>query len=162
MPFIKDQDVIQAVAPERPDQPFNIWVLPGRPWRDRAVPNPHRPDSICECPPIGAVIVTHQIGRRRAPRERLHDLLRQPVRRRVRKRATWPAGKWVHPALCSTPPPKKSRRVDGPGGNPTHPCVLSPQVMNGTGTRRQFILKAARLSSRAAFGCWGCAAEREA
>jgi len=79
-----------------------------------------------------------------------------------RKRTTWPAGKWVHPALCSTPPPKKSRRVDGPGGNPTHPCVLSPQVMNGTGTRRQFILKAARLSSRAAFGCWGCAAEREA
>jgi hypothetical protein len=27
---------------------------------------------------------------------------------------------------------------------------------------RQFILKAAPLSSRAAFGCWGCAAEREA
>src|SRR6266487_6783739 len=27
--------------------------------------------------------------------------------------------------------------------------------MNGTGPRRQFIPKAARLSSRAAFDCWG-------
>src|SRR5207245_10063506 len=34
-------------------------------------------------------------------------------------------------------------------------CLLLPQVMNGTGPRRQFIPKAARLSSRAAFGCWG-------
>jgi len=69
-----------------------------------------------------------------------------------RKRTTWPAGKWVHPALCSTPPPKKSRRVDGPGGNPTHPCVLSPQVMNGTGTRRQFILKG--RSAKLPGGLW--------
>ena len=34
-------------------------------------------------------------------------------------------------------------------------CLLLPQVMNGTGPRRQFIPKAARLSSRAAFDCWG-------
>ena len=69
MPFIKDQDVIQAVAPERPDQPFNIWVLPGRPWRDRTVPNPHRPQSTCEGLPVGAIIVAHQIGwRYRIPR----------------------------------------------------------------------------------------------
>jgi hypothetical protein len=50
MPFIKDQDVIQAVAPERPDQRFNIWVRPGRPWRDRTVPNPHRPLSFPKIP----------------------------------------------------------------------------------------------------------------
>jgi len=29
MLLAKDQDVIQAVAPERPDQALNIWVLPG-------------------------------------------------------------------------------------------------------------------------------------
>jgi hypothetical protein len=26
MPFSEDQDVIQAVAPQRPDQPLNIWI----------------------------------------------------------------------------------------------------------------------------------------
>ena len=31
MPFAKDQDVIQALAPERPDHALNIWILPGRP-----------------------------------------------------------------------------------------------------------------------------------
>ena len=31
MPFAEDQDMIQAVAPERPDQALNIWILPGRP-----------------------------------------------------------------------------------------------------------------------------------
>ena len=29
MPFAKDQDVIQAVAPKRPDQALNIGILPG-------------------------------------------------------------------------------------------------------------------------------------
>ena len=29
MLLAKDQDVIQAVAPERPDQALNIWVLQG-------------------------------------------------------------------------------------------------------------------------------------
>ena len=41
------------------------------------------PDAIRECPPIGAIIVAHQIGRRRAPRECLRDLLRQPLGGRV-------------------------------------------------------------------------------
>src|SRR5262249_30024746 len=38
---------------------------------------------IRECLSIGAIIVAHQIGRCRAPRECLHDLLRQPLRGRV-------------------------------------------------------------------------------
>jgi hypothetical protein len=35
--------------------------------------------------------------------------------------------------------------------NPAHGSLLFPRVMNGTGTCRQFIPKAARPSSRAAF-----------
>ena len=31
MLFTKDQHMIQALAAKRPDQAFNIWVLPGRP-----------------------------------------------------------------------------------------------------------------------------------
>ena len=30
MPRAEDEDVIQAVAPQRSDQPFRIRVLPGR------------------------------------------------------------------------------------------------------------------------------------
>ena len=40
MLFTEDQDMIQALATERPDQTFNIWVLPGRARCDRAVANP--------------------------------------------------------------------------------------------------------------------------
>ena len=39
MLFTKDQHMIQALAAKRPDQAFNIWVLPGRPRCDRAVAN---------------------------------------------------------------------------------------------------------------------------
>jgi len=31
MPFAEDQHMIQAVAPQRSDQPLNIGILPGRP-----------------------------------------------------------------------------------------------------------------------------------
>ena len=31
MRLAEDQDMIQAVEPERSDQPFDIWVLPRRP-----------------------------------------------------------------------------------------------------------------------------------
>jgi len=40
MPFAVDQNVIQALAPERPDQALNICILPRRPRWYRAVPNP--------------------------------------------------------------------------------------------------------------------------
>ena len=30
MPFAEDQNMIQAIAPERPNQALNIWVLPIR------------------------------------------------------------------------------------------------------------------------------------
>jgi hypothetical protein len=31
MLLAKNQDVIQAVPPPRPNQALNIWILPGRP-----------------------------------------------------------------------------------------------------------------------------------
>ena len=83
MPFAKDQDVIQAIAPKCPDQALDIGVLPGRPRRDRPVPYPHSPDPILECLPVGAIIVANQIARSRIPGKRLHDLLRQSFGSRV-------------------------------------------------------------------------------
>src|SRR6266568_5905025 len=74
MAFTEDQDMIQAFAAKRPDQTFNVRVLPRRPRGDRAVTNPHRSHSIREGLSVSTIIVTDQIARRRLPRECLHDL----------------------------------------------------------------------------------------
>jgi NAD(P)H-binding len=68
MLLAEDQNMIQALAPKRSDQPFRIWILPGRPRRCWPVANPHRPKSTREGLPVCAIIVAHQIGRRRVPR----------------------------------------------------------------------------------------------
>ena len=82
MLFTKDQHMIQALAAKRPDQAFNIWVLPGRPRCDRAVANPHPSHPVRESLSVSTIIVADQIARRRIPRKCLDDLLRQPLRRR--------------------------------------------------------------------------------
>ena len=75
MLFTEDQDMIQALATERPDQAFNIWILPGRARCDRAVANPHPSHPVCEGLPVRTVIVADQIAWCRIPREYLDDLL---------------------------------------------------------------------------------------
>jgi hypothetical protein len=62
---------------------LSIRILPGRPRGDRAIANPHRPDSPYEDVPVSAIVVAHQIDRCSIPRECLDDLLRQSLRRRV-------------------------------------------------------------------------------
>ena len=69
MPFTEDQDMIQALAAKRPDQAFNIWVLPGRARCDRAVANPHPSHPVPEGLSVSTIIVADQIARCRIPRE---------------------------------------------------------------------------------------------
>ena len=63
MPLAEDEDMIQTVAPERPDQTLSIGILPGRLRRYRAAADSHRPETPNEGLPVSAIIVTHQIGR---------------------------------------------------------------------------------------------------
>ena len=81
MLFTKDQHMIQALAAKRPDQAFNIWVLPGRARCDRAVANPRFFPPVRESLSVSTIIVAGQIARRRIPRKCLGDLLCQPLRR---------------------------------------------------------------------------------
>jgi hypothetical protein len=74
MLFIEDQDMIQAFAAKRPDQTFNIWVLPGRARCDQAVAYPHPSHPVREGLSVSTIIVADQIARRRIPRECLGDL----------------------------------------------------------------------------------------
>src|SRR5262249_53279791 len=63
MPFAEDKDMIQALAAKRPDQAFNIWVLPGRACCDRAIANPHSSHPVREGLSVNTVIVADQIVR---------------------------------------------------------------------------------------------------
>ena len=42
MPLTQHDDIVQAVPPDRPDQPFHVSVLPRRSCRCRSVTNAHR------------------------------------------------------------------------------------------------------------------------
>ena len=49
MPFAKNNDMVEAVASDRADQPLRVSILPGRAGRDRPIPNAHganAPDEI--------------------------------------------------------------------------------------------------------------------
>ena len=82
MPLAEDQDMIQTVAPDRPDQALSIRGY-------RVVANSHRPDSPCKGFPVSAIIVAHQVARNGFPGEGLGDLSRQPLRRRVLPQSTY-------------------------------------------------------------------------
>ena len=83
MPLAKDQNMIQALASKRPDQAFNIWVLPRRPRSNGAIANPHPSHSVGKGLSVCAIIVADQIAWCRLPRKCLDDLPRQSLRRRM-------------------------------------------------------------------------------
>jgi len=40
-PFTEDNHMIEAVPPDRTDQPFRVSILPRRPRRTRSIPDTH-------------------------------------------------------------------------------------------------------------------------
>jgi hypothetical protein len=48
MRFAEDDEMIQTLAPDRPDKPFGKAILPGRGRRYRLVPNAHGLQSACQ------------------------------------------------------------------------------------------------------------------
>src|SRR6266508_47761 len=71
--------LIQALAAQCADQTFSTAILPRRPRKDRSVADTHRPHPRREDMSVGAVVVAHQVARRRGPRKRLGDLPGQPL-----------------------------------------------------------------------------------
>jgi len=61
MPFTEDQHMIQALAAKRPNQAFNIWVLPGRPRCDRAVTYPHPSHPVREGCSISSIVADFDV-----------------------------------------------------------------------------------------------------
>ena len=56
--FVEHDQMIGTLAPDRPDQAFNMTVLPGRTERSGPVPNAHRLDAACEYAAANDIFVT--------------------------------------------------------------------------------------------------------
>jgi hypothetical protein len=81
--FVKHDHVVEALAPYRPDQPFGIWILPGRTRRCEHFVDAH--GLRCVCPGLERVIaIANEISRGLIPGERVAQLLHGPRGRRMR------------------------------------------------------------------------------
>src|SRR6202158_2326626 len=83
MSLTRDNDVVQALAPDRSDEPFGKAILPGRGRCNRFVPNAHGSQSACDDGTINPIAITDHVTRSTVPRKSLGDLACDPLRRRV-------------------------------------------------------------------------------
>ena len=81
--FVQNHYMVQALSPDRADQPFDVTILPRRPRRGWSVPNPHGSKTSRYGMAIRGVSVPYEVLRRLVPGEGLGDLPRDPIRRRV-------------------------------------------------------------------------------
>ena len=87
MPFAEDNHVIEAVPPDRTDQPLRVAILPRRPRRTRLVPDAHR----LKAPDVGFAIrtvsITDEISRCLVPAAGFSQLTGNPFGVRMRGHA---------------------------------------------------------------------------
>src|SRR5437870_9112381 len=67
--------MVDALAPNRSDQPFGEAVLPRRAWGDGLITDAHGAQSVRDGSAIDAIPITDQVARRLSPRECFGDLL---------------------------------------------------------------------------------------
>src|SRR6202051_1944590 len=83
MCLAEDNDVVQALAPDRSDQPFGKAVLPGRGWRGRLVPDAHGAQSACDDAAIDPIPIADEVTRSLIPRKCLRYLTCNPFCRGI-------------------------------------------------------------------------------
>src|SRR5258705_881853 len=83
MSLAQDNDVVQALAPDRSDQPFGKAVLPGRGWCGRLVPDADGAQSARDDAAIDPVAIADEVVRSLIPRKCLRYLTCNPFRRRI-------------------------------------------------------------------------------
>ena len=87
VPFAPNNDVIQALASDRPDEALGVSILPGRAQGRQHVQHPHGRQSRLERGTAGSVTVPDQVSGRGLPWRRLYDLPCQPRCRRIARDA---------------------------------------------------------------------------
>jgi hypothetical protein len=61
--FTQNDYVVDALAPDRSDQPFGEAVLPRRGWGDRLVTDAHGAHSTCDDAAVEAIPIADQVAR---------------------------------------------------------------------------------------------------
>jgi hypothetical protein len=102
VPFSQHDDMVETFASDRPDQPFNMTVLPRRAWRDRPISNTHHAEPALDRQTIGGVAVTDEVARCLIPWERFGDLPGDPL------------GGWIAVTLVQTSRRRSRRRMTSP------------------------------------------------
>ncbi|MDT4947187.1 MAG: hypothetical protein QOH14_3920 [Pseudonocardiales bacterium] len=75
--------MIQALPPDRADQPLRVSILPGRPRRRWSIADAHGSETSRYGVTIRGVSVADEVSGRLLPREGLGDLPGDPVSRRI-------------------------------------------------------------------------------
>src|SRR6202047_2171842 len=83
MRLTENDDMIQALAADRSDQPFGKAILPRRGWGGRLVPDAHCAQSACDDAAIDPVPIADEVVRGLIPRKRLRDLTCNPFGRGI-------------------------------------------------------------------------------
>src|SRR5437899_6672480 len=83
MPFVEDDDVIEAFPSNRSNHALGIGVLPGRAWGDEDLVDPHALHPPREHVAVDGVAITEQVLGRGLFREGLDKLLGGPSGGRV-------------------------------------------------------------------------------
>ena len=81
--FVPDDHVVEALPPDGADDPFDEWVLPGRPRGREDLLDPQASYRVAECLAVDTVPVADEETRSVGPRPRLAELLGGPDGRRV-------------------------------------------------------------------------------
>src|SRR5262245_61875831 len=83
VPLAQGDDIIDALATDRSDQPLGEAVLPRRARRNGLVTDAHGSQSAGDGGTVDSVPIADQVARGLIPRERLRDLTCNPFRGRV-------------------------------------------------------------------------------
>src|SRR6202048_1133745 len=83
MRLAQDNHMIDALAPERSDQPFGKAILPRRGWCNGLVPDAHGTQSARDDNAVDSIPISDHIARSHVPGKSLGYLTCNPLRRRV-------------------------------------------------------------------------------
>src|ERR1700720_4012431 len=83
MRLAEDNDVVQALAPDRSDQPLGKAILPGRGWCNWLISDAHGAKSACDNGAVNPIAVPDHIARTLIPGECFCYLACNPLRCRI-------------------------------------------------------------------------------
>jgi hypothetical protein len=81
MPYVEDDDMIEHVATDTPDEPLAVGILPGTARRNCDLFKAHVLDALVKGRTVDRVAISQQVTRRGVPGQGFDDLLGGPLRR---------------------------------------------------------------------------------